>query len=223
MKGIACEITEQRPETPRTTAADRSAWLVDLIAASLGAAGNSQGPPAPRPQVPIGTKLARRNSLAARPVQNSPHTTPAAACPVQNSPSTSKNADFGPFSACWAKIFTLTAQPTDAGRILSRTGHVNTSSLKDKSPLREVLRAVVKHFSPTRVHKSQFWPFSTEQGRCFFHRRLMPGTRAIRWGDISFRTRPRQPTKPPTRTRPTRHQQPSSTARTGRPGRDAGE
>lgn len=156
-------------------------------------------------------------------VQNSPHTTPAAACPVQNSPSTSKNADFGPFSACWAKIFTLTAQPTDAGRILSRTGHVNTSSLKDKSPLREVLGAIVKHFSPMRVHKSQFWPFSTEQGRCFFHRRLMPGTRAIRWGDISFRTRPRQPTKPPTRTRPTRHQQPSSTARTGRPGRDAGE
>ena len=103
---------------------------------------------------------------------------------LQNSPSTSKNADFGPFSACWAKIFTLTAQPTDAGRILSRTGHVNTSSLKDKSPLREVLGAIVKHFSPMRVHKSQFWPFSTEQGRCFFHRRLMPGTRAIRWGDI---------------------------------------
>ena len=94
---------------------------------------------------------------------------------------------------------------------------------KETSPLREVLRAVVKHFSPTRVHKSQFWPFSTEQGRCFFHCGCMPGTGAIRWGDISFRTRPRQPTKPPTRTRPTRHQQPSSTARTGRPGRDAGE
>ena len=183
MKGIACEITEQRPETPRTTAADGSAWLVDLVAASLGAAANSQGPPAPRPQVPIGTKLARRNSLAARPVQNSPstppsaphpaqnspHTTPAAACPVQNSPSTSKNAYFGPFSACWAKIFTLTAQPTDAGRILSRTGHVNTSSLKDKSPLREVLGAIVKLFSPTHAHKSHFWPISTEQGRCFFH------------------------------------------------------
>ena len=169
MKGIACEITEQRPETPRTTAADGSAWLVNLVAASLGAAANSQGPPAPRPQVPIGTKLALRNSLAARPVQNSPGTTPTAACPVQNSPSTPKDAYFGPFSACWAKIFTLTAQPTDAGRILSRTGHVNTSSLKDKSPLREVSGAIVKLFSPTHAHKSHFWPISTEQGRCFFH------------------------------------------------------
>ena len=176
MKEIACEITEQRPETPRTTAADGSAWLVDLVAASLGAAANSQGPPALRPQVPIGTKLARHNSLAARPVQNSPstppaaarrvqnspHTTPAAPHPVQNSPSTPKDAYFGPFSACWAKIFTLTAQPTDAGRILSRTGHVNTSSLKDKSPLREVLGAIVKLFSPTHAHKSHFWPISTE-------------------------------------------------------------
>ena len=57
---------------------------------------------------------------------------------------------------------------------------------KETSPLREVLRAVVKHFSPTRVHKSQFWPFSTEQGRCFFHCGCMPGTGAIRWGDVSF-------------------------------------
>ena len=169
MKGIACEITEQRPKTPRTTAADGSAWLVNLVAASLGAAANSQGPPAPRPQVPIGTKLARHNSLAARPVQNSPHTTPAAAHPVQNSPSTPKDAYFGPFSACWANIFTLTTQPSYAGRILSRTGHVNTSSLKDKSPLREVLGAIVKLFSPTHAHKSHFWPISTEQGRCFFH------------------------------------------------------
>ena len=183
MKRIACEITEQRPETPRTTAADGSAWLVNLVAASLGAAANSQGPPAPRPQVPIGTKLARHNSLAARPVQNSPgtppsaphpaqnspHTTPAAARPVQNSPSTPKNAYFWPFSARWANIFTLTAQPNYAGRILSRTGHVNTSSLKEKSPLREVSGAIVKLFSPTHAHKSHFWPISTEQGRCFFH------------------------------------------------------
>ena len=90
---------------------------------------------------------------------------------------------------------------------MSHTGHGNTSVLKEKSPLREVLRAVVKHFSPTRVHKSQFWPFSTEQGRCFFHCRCMPGTGAIRWGDISFRTRPRRPIEPPILTRRTRDQQ----------------
>ena len=36
----------------------------------------------------------------------------------------------------------------------------------------------------------------------------MPGTGAIRWGDISFRTRPRPPTEPPILTRRTRHQQP---------------
>ena len=79
---------------------------------------------------------------------------------------------------------------------------------KETSPLREVLRAVVKHFSPTRVHKSQFWPFSTEQGRCFFHCGCMPGTGAIRWGDISFRIRQRPPTKPPILTRRATHQRP---------------
>ena len=82
---------------------------------------------------------------------------------------------------------------------------------KETSPLREVLRAVVKHFSPTRVHKSQFWPFSTEQGRCFFHCGCMPGTGAIRWGDISFRTRPRRPIEPPILTRRTRDQQTGGT------------
>ena len=36
----------------------------------------------------------------------------------------------------------------------------------------------------------------------------MPSTGAIRWGDISFRTRPRPPTEPPILTRRNRHQQP---------------
>ena len=95
---------------------------------------------------------------------------------------------------------------------------------KETSPLREVLRAVVKHFSPTRVHKSQFWPFSTEQGRCFFHCGCMPGTGAIRWGDISFRTRPRRPIEPPILTRRTRDQQTGGTGVMGTegPGRSAG-
>ena len=39
---------------------------------------------------------------------------------------------------------------------MSHTGYGNTSVLKEKSPLHEVLRAVVKHFSPMRVHKSHF-------------------------------------------------------------------
>ena len=55
----------------------------------------------------------------------------------------------------------------------------------------------------------------------------MPGTGAIRWGDISFRTRPRPPTEPPILTRRTRHQRPSPTGvegagGTGGPGRGAG-
>ena len=91
---------------------------------------------------------------------------------------------------------------------MSPTGHGNTSVLKEKSPLLEVLRAVVKHFSPMHVHKSHFWPISTEQGRYFFHCGCMPSTGAIRWGDISFRTRPRPPTEPPILTRRNRHQQP---------------
>ena len=108
---------------------------------------------------------------------------------------------------------------------MSPTGHVNTSNSKETSPLREVLRAVVKHFSPTRVHKSQFWPFSTEQGRYFFHCGCMPGTGAVRWGDISFRTRPRRPTEPPILTRRTRDQQTGGTGVMGTEGhgRGAGE
>ena len=93
---------------------------------------------------------------------------------------------------------------------------------KETSPLREVLRAVVKHFSPTRVHKSQFWPFSTEQGRCFFHCGCMPGTGAIRWGDISFRTRPRRPIEPPILTRRTRDQQTGGTGVMGTEGHGRG-
>lgn len=142
------------------------------------------------------------------PVQNSPSTGPSSAHPVQNSPSTPKNANFGHFFACRANIVTLAAQPSRAGRKLSPTGHGNTSVLKEKSPLHEVLRAVVKHFSPMHVHKSHFWPISTEQGRYFFHCGCMPSTGAIRWGDISFRTRPRPPTEPPILTRRNRHQQP---------------
>ena len=142
------------------------------------------------------------------PVQNSPSTGPSSAHPVQNSPSTPKNANFGRFFACRANIVTLAAQPSRAGRKLSPTGHGNTSVLKEKSPLHEVLRAVVKHFSPMHVHKSHFWPISTEHGRYFFHCGCMPSTGAIRWGDISFRTRPRPPTEPPILTRRNRHQQP---------------
>ena len=143
---------------------------------------------------------------------------------AKNSPSTHENSVFRPFWACWASFFALAPTPCRAGRAFSRTGHGRTSNLKGKPPLHEVLRAVVKHFSPTRVHKSQFWPFSTEQGRYFFHGRRTPGTGAIRWGDISFKTRPRRPTDPPIRTRRTRHQQPGSAGvkGAGRPGRGAG-
>ena len=93
---------------------------------------------------------------------------------------------------------------------------------KETSPLCEVLRAVVKHFSPTHVHKSQFWPFSTEQGRCFFHCGCMPGTGAIRWGDISFRTRPRRPIEPPILTHRTRDQQTGGTGVMGTEGHGRG-
>ena len=80
----------------------------------------------------------------------------------------------------------------------------------------------MKHFSPTRVHKSQFWPFSTEQGRCFFHCGCMPGTGAIRWGDISFRTRPRRPIEPPILTHRTRDQQTGGTGVMGTEGHGRG-
>ena len=93
---------------------------------------------------------------------------------------------------CWA-LFRLRGEYSHArsltkqsrAKIVTHRARQHKRS-KETSPLREVLRAVVKHFSPTRVHKSQFWPFSTEQGRCFFHCGCMPGTGAIRWGDVSF-------------------------------------
>ena len=44
----------------------------------------------------------------------------------------------------------------------------------------------------------------------------MPGTGAIRWGDISFRVRQRPPTEPPILTRRTRQQGPSPTRRRDR-------
>ena len=40
--------------------------------------------------------------------------------PVQNSPGTPQNADFGPFSGCWANFVTLGLQTDHAGRTLYR-------------------------------------------------------------------------------------------------------
>ena len=58
----------------------------------------------------------------------------------------------GHFS-CAGRTSSRSHPPSDpTGRKMSHTGHRNTSVLKEKSPLREVLRAVVKYFSPTRVH-----------------------------------------------------------------------
>ena len=54
------------------------------------------------------------------PVQNSPSTYPRRAHPGQNSPSTPQNADFGPFSGCWANFVTLGLQTDHAGRTLYR-------------------------------------------------------------------------------------------------------
>ena len=126
-------------------------------------------------------------------------------------PARHKPLVLGHFS-CAGRTFSRSRPPSDrARRKMPHTGHGNTSVLKEKSPLHEVLGAVVKHFSPMRVHKSHFWPISTEQGRCFFHCGCMPGTGAIRWGDISFRVRPRPPTEPPILTRRTRQQRPSPT------------
>ena len=125
---------------------------------------------------------------------------------------------------CWA-LFRLRGEYSHArsltkqsrAKIVTHRARQHKHS-KETSPLREVLRAVVKHFLPTRVHKSQFWPFSTEQGRCFFHCGCMPGTGAIRWGDISFRTRPRRPIEPPILTRRTRDQQTGGTGVMGTEG-----
>ena len=59
--------------------------------------------------------------------------------------------------SCAGRTSSRSHPPSDpTGRKISHTGHGNTSVLKEKSPLHEVLRTVVKHFSPTRVHKSHF-------------------------------------------------------------------
>ena len=50
----------------------------------------------------------------------------------------------------------------------------------------------------------------------------MPGTGAIRWGDISFRTRPRRPIEPPILTRRTRDQQTGGTGVMGTEGHGRG-
>ena len=129
---------------------------------------------------------------------------------------------------CWA-LFRLRGEYSHArsltkqsrAKIVTHRARQHKRS-KETSPLREVLRAVVKHFSPTRVHKSQFWPFSTEQGRCFFHCGCMPGTGAVRWGDISFRTSPRRPIEPPILTRRTRDQQTGGTGVMGTEGHGRG-
>ena len=129
---------------------------------------------------------------------------------------------------CWA-LFRLRGEYSHArsltkqsrAKIVTHRARQHKHS-KETSPLCEVLRAVVKHFSPTHVHKSQFWPFSTEQGRCFFHCGCMPGTGAIRWGDISFRTRPRRPIEPPILTHRTRDQQTGGTGVMGTEGHGRG-
>ena len=50
----------------------------------------------------------------------------------------------------------------------------------------------------------------------------MPGTGAIRWGDISFRTRPRRPIEPPILTHRTRDQQTGGTGVMGTEGHGRG-
>ena len=56
----------------------------------------------------------------AHPVQNSPRSLTRRAIPVQNSPGSPQNADFGPFSGCWANFVTLGLQTDHAGRTLYR-------------------------------------------------------------------------------------------------------
>ena len=64
--------------------------------------------------------------------------------------------------------------------------------------------------------------WSNPLGRCFFHCGCMPGTGAIRWGDISFRTRPRRPIEPPILTHRTRDQQTGGTGVMGTEGHGRG-
>ena len=59
--------------------------------------------------------------------------------------------------SCAGRTSSRSHPPSDpTGRKMSHTGHGNTSVLKEKSPLHEVLRTVVKHFSPMRIHNSHF-------------------------------------------------------------------
>ena len=74
-------------------------------------------------------------------------------------------------------------------------------------------------FLSLRMH-ARHW--SNPLGRCFFHCGCMPGTGAIRWGDISFRTRPRRPIEPPILTHRTRDQQTGGTGVMGTEGHGRG-
>ena len=63
-------------------------------------------------------------------VQNSPCTHGGMREAVENSPCTAKNADFGPFSVCGAKIVTLQPETTEARRlVLHRQRHVPLTEL----------------------------------------------------------------------------------------------
>ena len=74
-------------------------------------------------------------------------------------------------------------------------------------------------FLSLRMH-ARHW--SNPLGRCFFHCGCMPGTGAVRWGDISFRTRPRRPIEPPILTHRTRDQQTGGTGVMGTEGHGRG-
>ena len=63
---------------------------------------------------------------------------PRQAHPVQNSPGTPQNADFGPFSGCWANFVTLGLQTDHAGRTLYRMqNHFRDKTLpaRPKTPI----------------------------------------------------------------------------------------
>ena len=74
-------------------------------------------------------------------------------------------------------------------------------------------------FLSLRMH-ARHW--SNPLGRCFFHCGCMPGTGAVRWGDISFRTSPRRPIEPPILTHRTRDQQTGGTGVMGTEGHGRG-
>ena len=80
-----------------------------------------------------------------QPVQNSPSTHAGPPQPVQNSPYTAKIAHFAPFSACRAKIVTLSAQALAAGRLFSRCGF-------EQSKLGDLCRATSGSFAHGALH-----------------------------------------------------------------------